>query len=34
MQHDHRLIFHGFLLFLLGLATGLIAYRLEKLSLY
>jgi hydroxylaminobenzene mutase len=30
MPHDHRLLFHGFLLFLLGLVTGLVAYRLEN----
>ncbi len=30
MPHDHRLVFHGFLLFLLGLITGLIAYDLEN----
>ena len=30
MPRDHRLLFHGFLLFLLGLGTGLIAYRLEN----
>lgn len=30
MRHDHRLLFHGFLLFLLGLGTGLVAYRLEN----
>jgi (hydroxyamino)benzene mutase len=30
MPRDSRLLFHGFLLFLLGLGTGLIAYRLEN----
>lgn len=30
MTHDHRLLFHGFLLFLLGLGTGLVAYSLEN----
>jgi hydroxylaminobenzene mutase len=30
MTHDHRLLFHGFLLFLAGLVTGLIAYGLEN----
>jgi hydroxylaminobenzene mutase len=30
MQHDRRLLFHGFLLFLFGLATGLVAYELEN----
>jgi hydroxylaminobenzene mutase len=30
MPHDHRLLFHGFLLFLIGLATGLVAYSLEN----
>ena len=30
MHHDHRLLFHGFLLFLLGLGTGLVAYGLEN----
>lgn len=30
MPHDHRLLFHGFLLFLLGLITGLFAYKLEN----
>ena len=30
MSHDQRLLFHGFLLFLIGLATGLIAYELEN----
>ena len=30
MPHDHRLLFHGFLLFLLGLGTGLVAYQLEN----
>ena len=30
MSHDHRLLFHGFLLFLLGLITGLAAYGLAN----
>lgn len=30
MPSDHRLLFHGFLLFLIGLATGLVAYELEN----
>jgi len=30
MPHDHRLLFHGFLLFLFGLLTGLVAYELEN----
>jgi hydroxylaminobenzene mutase len=30
VPYDHRLLFHGFLLFLLGLGTGLIAYVLEN----
>jgi hydroxylaminobenzene mutase len=30
MPRDSRLLSHGFLLFLLGLGTGLIAYRLEN----
>ncbi len=30
MPQDHRLLFHGFLLFLLGLLTGLVAYSLEN----
>jgi hydroxylaminobenzene mutase len=30
MQHDRRLLFHGFVLFLLGLGTGLVAYSLEN----
>ncbi len=30
MSHDHRLLFHGFLLFLLGLGSGLVAYELAN----
>ena len=30
MQTERRLLFHGFLLFLLGLGSGLIAYGLEN----
>jgi hydroxylaminobenzene mutase len=30
MPYDQRLLFHGFLLFLLGLGTGLVAYSLEN----
>lgn len=30
MPHDRRLLFHGFLLFLLGLGTGLVTYTLEN----
>jgi len=30
MSQDHRLLFHGFLLFLLGLATGLVAYGMQN----
>jgi hydroxylaminobenzene mutase len=30
MRLDRRLLFHGFLLFLLGLLTGLVAYTLEN----
>ena len=30
MPRDHRLLFHGFLLFFLGLLTGLVAYNLEN----
>jgi hydroxylaminobenzene mutase len=30
MAHDRRLLFHGFLLFLLGLGAGLVAYTLEN----
>lgn len=30
MLHDQRLLFHGFLLFLIGLGTGLVAYNLEN----
>ncbi len=30
MPYDHRLLFHGFLLFLLGLGTGLAAYGLAN----
>jgi hydroxylaminobenzene mutase len=30
MPRDHRLLFHGFLLFFLGLVSGLVAYNLEN----
>ena len=30
MPRDRRLLFHGFLLFLIGLGTGIIAYRLKN----
>jgi (hydroxyamino)benzene mutase len=30
MHHTRRLLFHGFLLFLIGLGTGLVAYTLEN----
>jgi len=30
LAYDHRLLFHGFLLFMLGLGTGLVAYDLAN----
>jgi len=30
MPRDRRLLFHGFLLFLLGMGSGLVAYQLEN----